>query len=118
MVRDAGRIDFVVNNAGIMSIGLAERYTEEQVARQMDVNFMCSFRVSRAALPPARPAQWPAHPHHVDCRPAAVPGCALYCASKLAQEALAEVLPYDLTGTGVGERNGRAGAVPVRTSAE
>jgi NADP-dependent 3-hydroxy acid dehydrogenase YdfG len=29
------------------------------------------------------------------------PGCALYCASKFAQEALAEVLHYELAGTGV-----------------
>jgi NAD(P)-dependent dehydrogenase (short-subunit alcohol dehydrogenase family) len=29
------------------------------------------------------------------------PGCALYCASKFAHEVLAEVLHYELTGTGV-----------------
>src|SRR5262245_61887801 len=34
----AGQIDVVVNNAGLMSIGLAEGFTEEQVGQQMDVN--------------------------------------------------------------------------------
>src|SRR4051812_9792708 len=40
VMEEAGRIDVVVNNAGVMSIGLAEGFTEEQVAYQMDVNFM------------------------------------------------------------------------------
>jgi NAD(P)-dependent dehydrogenase (short-subunit alcohol dehydrogenase family) len=102
VVREAGRIDVVVNNAGIMSIGLAEGYTEEQVARQIDVNFMGSFRVSRAALPHMR-SQRNGLLIHVTSVAGRVllPGCALYCASKFAQEALAEVLHYELTGTGV-----------------
>jgi NAD(P)-dependent dehydrogenase (short-subunit alcohol dehydrogenase family) len=33
-----------VNNAGLMSTGLAEAFPEEQVLHQMNVNFMGSFR--------------------------------------------------------------------------
>jgi NAD(P)-dependent dehydrogenase (short-subunit alcohol dehydrogenase family) len=45
---------FVVNNAGLMSIGLAEGYTEGQAPQQLDVNFLGPVRVCRAALPHLR----------------------------------------------------------------
>src|SRR5262249_41618264 len=51
VLQEQGRLDVAVNNAGIMSIGLAEGFTEEQMLHQMNVNFMGSFRVSRAVLP-------------------------------------------------------------------
>ena len=54
VLREAGRLDVVVSNAGIMSIGITEGFTEEQAIRQMDVNFMGSFRVARAVLPHLR----------------------------------------------------------------
>jgi len=102
VMREAGRLDVVVSNAGIMSIGITEGFTEEQAIRQMDVNFMGSFRVARAVLPHLR-AQRSGLIIHVTSIVGRLlfPGCALYCASKFAQEALAEVLQYELAGTGV-----------------
>jgi hypothetical protein len=35
IVLQQGRIDVAVNNAGLMSIGLAERFTEKQLPHQM-----------------------------------------------------------------------------------
>ena len=102
-VKDAeGRIDVVVNNAGLMSIGLAEAFTEEQVDHQMDVNFMGPFRVCRAVLPHMRSQRRGLIIHITSIVGRLLfPGCAFYCASKFAHEALAEVLQYELTGTGV-----------------
>jgi len=102
VLREARRLDVVVSNAGIMSIGITEGFTEEQAIRQMDVNFMGSFRVARAVLPHLR-AQRSGLIIHVTSIVGRLlfPGCALYCASKFAQEALAEVLQYELAGTGV-----------------
>jgi NAD(P)-dependent dehydrogenase (short-subunit alcohol dehydrogenase family) len=102
VLQEQGRIDVAVNNAGLMSIGLAEGFTEEQVLHQMDVNFMGTFRVSRAVLPHLR-AQRQGLIIHITSIVGRLlfPGCAPYCASKFAQEAFAEVLQYELAGTGV-----------------
>ena len=102
VLQEQGHIDVAVNNAGIMSIGLAEGFTEEQLRHQMDVNFMGSFRVARAVLPHLR-ARHQGLIVHVTSIVGRVlfPGCAPYCASKFAQEALAEVLQYELAGSGV-----------------
>ena len=101
-LQESSRLDVVVNNAGLMSIGLAEGFTEVQVERQMDINFMGSVRVCRAVLPHLR-AQRNGLLIHVTSIVGRIlfPGCAFYCASKFAQEAFAEVLHYELAGTGV-----------------
>lgn len=102
ILRETSRIDIVVNNAGLMSIGLAEGFTEAQAVHQMDVNFMGPVRVCRAVLPHLR-AQGAGLLIHVTSIVGRLlfPGCAFYCASKFAHEAYAEVLHYELKGTGV-----------------
>ena len=50
-VSRAGIPDVLVNNAGHMSIGIAEAFTEEQAERQFDVNFFGPVRLCRALLP-------------------------------------------------------------------
>jgi NAD(P)-dependent dehydrogenase (short-subunit alcohol dehydrogenase family) len=102
VVREQGRIDVAVNNAGLMSIGLAEGFTEEQIAHQIDVNFMGTVRVSQAVLPFMRTAKAGLLLHVTSIVGRILfPACAFYCASKFAQEAYAEVLNYELAGTGV-----------------
>jgi NAD(P)-dependent dehydrogenase (short-subunit alcohol dehydrogenase family) len=102
ILRETSRIDIVVNNAGLMSIGLAEGFTEAQAAHQMDVNFLGPVRVCRAVLPHMR-VQRAGLLIHVTSIVGRLlfPGCAFYCASKFAHEAYAEVLHYELKGTGV-----------------
>lgn len=49
-----GRLDVVVNNAGISYIGPLEAFTLEQVQQQFDTNVFGVWRVNRAALPHMR----------------------------------------------------------------
>src|SRR5919199_2416430 len=50
-VKEFGRIDVVVNNAGYGSIGALEEFTDEQLRRQFETNFFGAVDVTRAALP-------------------------------------------------------------------
>src|SRR4051794_31995394 len=51
---ESGALDVLVNNAGQMSIGLAEGFTEEQMRQQFEVNFFGPVRLCRAVLPAMR----------------------------------------------------------------
>jgi len=63
---------------------------------------MRPFRVCRAVLPQMRGRRNGLMIHVTSVVGRLLfPGCALYCASKFAHEVLAEVLHYELTGTGV-----------------
>jgi NAD(P)-dependent dehydrogenase (short-subunit alcohol dehydrogenase family) len=46
-----GRIDIVVNNAGISAVGTVEENDDEEWARVLDINVVGMARVSAAALP-------------------------------------------------------------------
>ena len=50
----AGRIDIVINNAGIGALGVTEAYTVEDFQRLFDVNLFGVVRVNRAVLPAMR----------------------------------------------------------------
>ena len=95
-------IDVLVNNAGHMSIGIAEAFTEEQIHQQFEVNFFGPVRLSRAILPRMRERGTGliVHVSSIVGR-LLFPACAFYCASKFALEAYAEVLHYELTGLGI-----------------
>jgi NAD(P)-dependent dehydrogenase (short-subunit alcohol dehydrogenase family) len=95
-------IDVLVNNAGHMSIGIAEAFTEEQIHQQFEVNFFGPVRLSRAILPRMRErgAGLIVHVSSIVGR-LLFPACAFYCASKFALEAYAEILHYELTGLGI-----------------
>jgi NAD(P)-dependent dehydrogenase (short-subunit alcohol dehydrogenase family) len=96
---DGHSLDVLVNNAGHMSIGIAEAFTEEQIRRQFEVNTFAPIRLSKAVLPKMRErrAGLIVHVSSIVGR-VLFPGCAFYCASKFALEAFAEVLNYELTG--------------------
>ena len=54
IIKKEARLDVVVNNAGIYAVGIAETFTEEDLAKVMDVNVQGPWRIIRAALPQMR----------------------------------------------------------------
>jgi NAD(P)-dependent dehydrogenase (short-subunit alcohol dehydrogenase family) len=54
IIEKEGRIDVVVNNAGFVTVGIAETYTDNDLDKVMDVNVKGPWRLIRAALPQMR----------------------------------------------------------------
>jgi len=101
-VLQCGRLDVLVNNAGFGIMDLAETVTMAQAQRQFDTNFFGVLRMNRAVLPVMK-RQGSGLLLHVSSGGGrlAIPGMGLYCASKFAMEALAEVYRYELASQGI-----------------
>ena len=56
VIREHGRLDVLIHNAGHMTYGPAEAFTPEQYAELYDVNVIGTQRLNRAALPHMRRA--------------------------------------------------------------
>lgn len=95
-------VDVVVNNAGMMLMGLDETFSVGQVQELFNVNLFGAMRVNRAFLPGMRQR---GHGLLVQISSATgrfvFPCLASYCAVKHALEAMAEGMRYELARTGV-----------------
>jgi len=101
ILEEAGRIDVVVNNAGVMNVGVSEAYTLEAVERQFDVNFYGMVRMNRAVVPHMRQRRSGLLIQLSSLAGRIVfPFFGIYCASKFAVEALAESYRYELSSFG------------------
>ena len=101
-LHEAGRLDVVINNAGVAGIGVTEAYTLEQVQQIFDVNFFSVVRVNRAVLPSMRERRSGLLIHvSSGGGRVVVPGFGAYCASKFAMEALADAYRFELRLLGI-----------------
>lgn len=102
ILAEQARLDVVVNNAGMLMMGLTEAFSVEQVARIIDTNALSWLRVNRAALPAMR-RQRHGLLMYVGSTAARLhePFLGPYIASKVAGDALAEVLGMEVRPSGI-----------------
>jgi NAD(P)-dependent dehydrogenase (short-subunit alcohol dehydrogenase family) len=102
LLRKAGRIDALVNNAGYLLSGAIEEATLEEARAQLDTNFMGVARMVKAVLPAMRRAR---SGHIVTISSLAglvpVPFWGFYNASKFAVEGYMETLRHELKPFGI-----------------
>ncbi|MFC4245194.1 SDR family NAD(P)-dependent oxidoreductase [Gryllotalpicola reticulitermitis] len=97
-----GRLDIVVNNAGIGAQGTIEDNTDAEWARVLDINVVGMVRVARAALPFLRQSRAAAIVNTCSiAATAGLPQRALYSASKGAVLALTQAMAADHLHEGI-----------------
>ncbi|MFG2052327.1 SDR family oxidoreductase [Micromonospora sp. NPDC048935] len=101
-VEHFGHLDIVVNNAGTLSLGMIEEFTEAQARAQFEVNLFGALWVSQAVLPHLR-AQRSGHLVQISSIAAlgGFPSTGLYSASKFALEGMSEALAMEAAAFGV-----------------
>jgi NAD(P)-dependent dehydrogenase (short-subunit alcohol dehydrogenase family) len=101
-VESFGRLDVIVNNAGYGLAGAFEELSEEQIARNFEVNLFGAMRLIRAALPVLR-AQKSGHIVNISAAAAIsnYPGFSVYGAGKCALEGISESLAAELGPLGI-----------------
>ncbi|MEX2247310.1 MAG: SDR family oxidoreductase [Dehalococcoidia bacterium] len=97
-----GRIDVLVNNAGISTTGPVEDFDDDEVERIFETNVFGLIRTTRAVLPGMR-AQGGGTIINVSSLGGQVstPYLGVYCASKHAVEALSDAFHYELHPFGI-----------------
>jgi NAD(P)-dependent dehydrogenase (short-subunit alcohol dehydrogenase family) len=114
IIKQEGRIDVVVNNAGIYATGIAETFTEGDLDKVMDVNVNGPWRVIRAVLPQMR-KQGEGLIINISSVAGrfAFPFQAVYDCTKFAVEGLTEGLHYEVRPLGVDIVMIQPGAFPT-----
>ena len=102
VLEQAGRIDLLVNNAGVGLVGGAEESSLEQAKSLFEVNVFGVIRLTKAVLPIMR-RQQAGRVVNLSSILGLIPApfSALYAASKHAVEGYSESLDHEIRGSGV-----------------
>jgi NAD(P)-dependent dehydrogenase (short-subunit alcohol dehydrogenase family) len=101
VVGEQGRLDVLVDNAGVALGGFLEQLEEDELRRVFDVNVFGAWATARAALPHLRAARGLLMLMSSMSGRSALPGLGAYAASKFALEALGEAWRHELAPFGV-----------------
>ncbi len=114
IIKKEGRIDVVVNNAGIYTVGIAETFTEGDLDKVMDVDVIGAWRTIRAALPHMR-QQGEGLIINISSVAGrfSFPFQTIYNSAKFAVEGLTEGLHYEVRPLGVDVVMVQPGAFPT-----
>jgi len=102
ILRVDGRVDIVINNAGIYAVGLAETFTPDDLEKFVSVNAVAPWKMIRAVLPAMRKQR-----SGLIINVSSVAGRfsfpfqMVYNSSKFALEGLTEGMHFELKGFGV-----------------
>jgi NAD(P)-dependent dehydrogenase (short-subunit alcohol dehydrogenase family) len=100
-VRTLGRLDLLVNNAGIYEVADAERTTDESWQRTIAINLSMPFYLSRAALPELRKRRGSIVNIASDWGLKGGANAVAYCASKGGLVLMTRAMAIDHAGEGV-----------------
>lgn len=106
-----GRLDVLVNNAGIAIAGAPDEYSEDDFDRMVDVNIKGIFTGVQAALPHLKSGGRIINIGSCMSNYAAFPGMAVYSMTKSAVDGLTRGLARDLAPRGITVNNVQPGPV-------
>jgi NAD(P)-dependent dehydrogenase (short-subunit alcohol dehydrogenase family) len=114
IIQKEGRMDVLVNNAGVFATGIAETFTEHDMEKVLDVNVKGNWRTIKAVLPQMRRQQ---EGLIINISSAggrfSTPFMSVYNSSKFALEGLTEALHYEVRPLGVDVVLLQPGAFPT-----
>ena len=119
IIETTGRLDVVVNNAGVSYSGPLEAFNLEQVRQQFEINVFSVLRVNRAVLPQMR-KQGSGLLLQIGSIVGrlGLPFLGLYGATKFALEGLTESYRYELAALGIDAVIVEPGTYPTPISAK